>query len=73
MEATRLVRRLLARVIEDLVLDHPAGELVLVPGELGEDERVERALVADPGVAVHRVCAGRLRAMRLEHAREELE
>ncbi len=45
----------------------------LVPGELGEDQRVERALAADARVAVHGVRAGRVRAARLEHAREELE
>src|SRR5690606_16578431 len=49
VKAARLVRRLLARVKEDLVLDHAPGELELVPRELGEHERVERALVADAG------------------------
>ncbi len=73
VEAPRLVGRLFACVKEKLAVDHPASELLLVPRQLGQHHRVDRPLAADARVPVDGVRTGRLRAVGLEDARDELE
>jgi hypothetical protein len=71
--ALRLFLGLVAGVVEHLVVGHAPGELVRVPGQLGQHQPVEAAPAPHASVAEGRVLRRPRAGLGLEHARDELE
>lgn len=68
-----MILRLIARVIQHLVVDHPAYELLAVPRQLGQHQPVDRPPPTDARVAKRRMRRGPGARLRLQHARQQLQ
>jgi hypothetical protein len=73
VDSLLLVAALLAGVVEDLVVGEAAGELEVVPGELGQDHAVDGSAGAEAGVAEGGAGAGGGAGLGLKDAGEDLE